>query len=143
MRSFTPWRRNQGTVLEIVLLTAMVVFILAASMIDIGAARFRGASTRYRQTQAFYYAEAGIARAAAALSRGAELDWVSEEQAFGDGFYRIDLLRGAADDTVTVISTGEFRRPNGERIAVGLQATLKPSTADGGYELVSWRYVNP
>lgn len=143
MRPFTPGKRNQGVVLEVVLLTAMIVFILAASMLDIGAARFRAASTRYRQTQAFYCAEAGIARVTAALSQGAERDWVSDRQTFGDGFYRVDILWGADDETVSIVSTGEFRRPNGERIAVTLRATLELSTSHGGYELVSWQQLTP
>jgi type II secretory pathway component PulK len=136
----TSW--NRGVVLEVVLLTAMIVFVLAACMIEIGAARFRAASTRYRQTQAFYYAEAGIARVMAGLARESELEWTGQDQPLGDGVYRVTIGR-EDDETVIVNSTGEFRRPNGERITENLRVVLRPSTGRDGYDLISWQQLNP
>jgi len=127
-------------VIEVVLLGAMVMLILAASLLDIGAMRLRASGTRYRQAQAFHSAEAGIARATADLSRGVSLDWADSDQPFAEGSYRVRLT-GRDDGSSVIVSTGEFRRPNGERIAVVLEAVLKPSPAGGLWDTVSWRQL--
>jgi len=137
---FPKLGNQRGVVIEVVLLGCLVVFILAVSMMDIGAMRIQAASSRYRQTQAFYAAEAGIARVTADLSEGRQPDWTREEQAIGDAFYSVSVERSEGG-AVTVNSTGEFRRPNGKRIAVPVEVVLQPAAGDGGYEVVSWRRV--
>jgi type II secretory pathway component PulK len=140
MKTCMRGRQNRGFILEVVLLGAAVVFILAASMLEVGAMGVRASATRYRQTQAFYCAEAGVQRVLADLLQGAESSWISEEQSLADAFYRVQMDSGE-DGTARVVSTGEFRRPNGERIAVVLQAVFEPSPENGGYKTVSWEYL--
>jgi hypothetical protein len=133
---------DRGFVIEVVLLGCMVVFIFAISMIDTGARRVRSAGTEYRQAQAFYAAEAGVARAAADLARGGDLGWTEEPREIGACTYSVELDRDEGGD-VTVVSTGEFRRPNGERISVPLRAVLRRDTAGEGWKTVAWERLTP
>lgn len=131
---------NRGVVLEVVLLGTMVVLILVVSLLDIGMMRIRASGTRYRQAQAFYCAEAGLARAGFDLSRESTLDWTAAEQRLGDGFYRV-RSEPRGDGAVMVRSTGEFRRPNGERITVHLEAVLERPSDGAPYSMVSWQQL--
>jgi len=133
---------DRGFVLEVVLLGCMIVFILAVSMMDIGASRVRSAGTAYRQAQAFWAAEAGVERVAADLAAGRDSAWTGEEQGIANAFYRV-RIESRDENGAVVVSTGEFRRPNGERIPVTVEAELRKQEEGGGYGAVSWRRVKP
>jgi hypothetical protein len=116
------------------------MFILAVSILDTGARRVRAAETEYRKAQAFYAAEAGLARAEADLARGDDLAWTAEDGELGGCRYSVDIDR-EGEGRATVVSSGSFRRPNGERIEVRIEATL--ALRDGSMAVTSWQRVTP
>jgi hypothetical protein len=139
-RNRIPLRRERGFTLEVVLLGALVMFILAVSILDIGARRVRSAETEYRKEQAFCAAEAGLARAKADLARGDDTAWTGEPAELGPCTYSVEIGRDG-EEWAAVVSTGEFRRPNGERIAVRIEAAV--TFGDGAARVTSWRRVTP
>jgi len=113
------------------------MFILAVSILDIGARRVRSAEAEYRKEQAFCAAEAGLERAKADLARGDDTAWTGKPAELRPCTYSVQIERDG-EDGATVVSTGAFRRPNGERIEVTVRAALQRVESGDAWKTVEW-----
>lgn len=99
------WFRNEkGIALILVFVTMVVLSGVALAFLSIVNYEIGSSGAGLRNMQAFYIAEAGLAKARWALGEG-DAGWSETDEAFGEGTYTATIANNG-DDTYTITSDG-------------------------------------
>src|SRR5205814_2082436 len=93
MRCIAPLRSDRGFVLVTAIMFVLILSVLGASLLAHGPMENSLITDRNNNTQAFYYAEAGISRQASLLSFDIRLDLLEASRPASLPLSRVPFLR--------------------------------------------------